>query len=231
MREGALLQTIHFASLLVDPANTTGKISYELRFCCCCCCLPTLVGLLFLPWLHSAMIPFINPLCLLRILRFLLPDILLPYILKVFHSSSHSCVLFSPFIILRSILHCFYLSFQSLFHSFCPSPIVTFLNSYIILSFTFIIPCLHSYIFGILHSFQHSIFLPLSHSCMLNLFCHFAFILTLAFPFFPCFLPSLPPSPPKKCCGNPCLLLPCCCWLSGCRLWVLSVMVFRALQV
>ncbi|CAN0483096.1 unnamed protein product, partial [Hapterophycus canaliculatus] len=24
MREGALLQTIHFASLLVDPANTTG---------------------------------------------------------------------------------------------------------------------------------------------------------------------------------------------------------------
>ena len=25
MREGALLQTIHFASLLVDPANTTGK--------------------------------------------------------------------------------------------------------------------------------------------------------------------------------------------------------------
>ena len=25
MREGALLQTIHFASLLVDPANTTGE--------------------------------------------------------------------------------------------------------------------------------------------------------------------------------------------------------------
>lgn len=27
MREGALLQTIHFASLLVDPANTTGETS------------------------------------------------------------------------------------------------------------------------------------------------------------------------------------------------------------